>query len=128
MPQQGFRQERLRYMRKSKKLTMEELAKLVNSTKGSISNYENGHSTPPDHMLSLLADVLNTTTDYLLGRTDNPTSIEKTIGDEIADPELGIWFKELLEAPEEKREELKQIWDIIKQREAGRKPGDKQQD
>ncbi|WP_248930127.1 helix-turn-helix domain-containing protein [Paenibacillus hamazuiensis] len=42
------------------------------------------------------------------------------------DPELGLWFKELLEAPEERRAELRQIWDIIKQREAGRSPGQRQ--
>lgn len=68
----GFRKERLRVARKKKKLTMEQLAKLVNTTKGTISNYENGHSSPPNEMLSLLSDKLDVSADWLLGRTDNP--------------------------------------------------------
>jgi transcriptional regulator with XRE-family HTH domain len=59
------------------KLSQEELAKLVNTTKGTISNYENGHSTPSNEMLVKLATVLNTTTDYLLGRTDDPQRTEE---------------------------------------------------
>lgn len=54
---------------------------------------------------------------------------ENTKGEEKEpweDPELGLWFKELQEAPEERREELKRIWKIISEREKGRKPGDKQ--
>ncbi|WP_088033465.1 helix-turn-helix domain-containing protein [Evansella clarkii] len=65
---------RIKAARKRKKLTQDELAKLVNTTKGTISNYENNHSSPPNEMLNLLADKLETTTDYLLGRTDNPNS------------------------------------------------------
>lgn len=57
--------------RTAKGYTQEKLAKLVNSTKGTISNYENGYSTPSNEMLASLADVLNTTTDFLLGRTDD---------------------------------------------------------
>lgn len=64
--------ERLKLARKIKGLYQEDLAKQVNTTKSTISNYENGHSTPSNDMLVQLADVLNTTTDYLLGRTDQP--------------------------------------------------------
>jgi transcriptional regulator with XRE-family HTH domain len=65
--------QRLRQARKSKKLTQEELANRVSTTKGTISNYENGHSSPPNEMLVLLAETLDTTTDYLLGRTEDPS-------------------------------------------------------
>lgn len=63
--------KRLRMARTARGYTQEKLAKLVNSTKGTISNYENGYSTPSNEMLASLADVLNTTTDFLLGRTDD---------------------------------------------------------
>jgi len=63
---------RLKFLRKKHKLSQEELAKKINTTKGTISNYENEHSTPSNEVLKDLANVLNTTTDYLLGRTDNP--------------------------------------------------------
>lgn len=59
---------RLKIARKNKKLTQEELANKVKTTKGTISNYENGHSSPPNEMLTLLADELDVTTDWLLGR------------------------------------------------------------
>lgn len=63
--------QRLRIARKAKNLTQEELAKLVNTRKTTISNYETGYSSPSNEMLNDLADVLDVTTDYLLGRTDN---------------------------------------------------------
>lgn len=63
---------RLKIARKAKKMTQEQLAIKVQTTKGTISNYENGHSTPSNEMLVLLANTLNTTTDYLLGNTNNP--------------------------------------------------------
>ncbi|MGH0421945.1 helix-turn-helix domain-containing protein [Bacillus cytotoxicus] len=61
---------RLKETRKSRKLTQQELADKVNTTKGTISNYENGHSTPSNEMLKDLADVLGVTIDYLLGRDE----------------------------------------------------------
>lgn len=72
--------KRLRIARTARGYTQEKLAKLVNTTKGTISNYENGHSTPSNEMLAKLADVLNTTTDFLLGRTDN---MELTIEEKL---------------------------------------------
>ncbi|ANN33620.1 XRE family transcriptional regulator [Bacillus cereus] len=62
--------QRLKEMRKTRKLTQQGLADKVNTTKGTISNYENGHSTPSNEMLKDLANVLGVTTDYLLGRED----------------------------------------------------------
>ena|SRR5690625_101140 len=64
--------KRLKYMRKLRKLSQEELGKKINSTKGTISNYENEYSSPSNEVLKDLADVLNTTTDYLLGRSNDP--------------------------------------------------------
>jgi HTH-type transcriptional regulator, competence development regulator len=64
--------QRLKEIRKKKKLTQEQLAKIVKTKKTTISNYETGYSSPSHEMLSDIADVLDVTTDYLLGRTDNP--------------------------------------------------------
>lgn len=62
--------KRLRQARKNKKLTQEQLAHLVKTTKGTISNYENEYSTPSNEMLKDLAKALDVTTDYLLGNDD----------------------------------------------------------
>lgn len=63
--------QRLKEARKAQKLTQQELANKVNATKGTISNYENGHSTPSNEMLKDLANILRVTTDYLLGRENS---------------------------------------------------------
>ncbi|MBC1521435.1 helix-turn-helix domain-containing protein [Listeria aquatica] len=62
--------ERIRLARKVRNLTQSDLAKKVNTTKATISNYENKYSSPSGEMISLLADALQTTTDFLLGKTD----------------------------------------------------------
>jgi transcriptional regulator with XRE-family HTH domain len=122
---------RLREARLVKKYTQEELAKLVNTGKTTISNYETGFSRPSPEIMNDLADVLAVSTDYLYGRTDNPTGVaekneDKEFQEFVANPKNKHWFKEMSESPEEQLEELRKIWDIIKVREAGRKPGDKQ--
>jgi HTH-type transcriptional regulator, competence development regulator len=79
--------DRLRRLRLEKKLTQEELGKKINVTKVSISGYENGNRTPDTETLQKLADFFNVTTDYLLGRTDNPNPPEND------DKELGTLAK-----------------------------------
>lgn len=68
-----FNPKRLVEQRKKRNLTQEQLAHKVKTTKGTISNYENGHSTPPHETLVAIADALGVSTDYLLNRTDDPT-------------------------------------------------------
>ncbi|QPR68508.1 helix-turn-helix transcriptional regulator [Lysinibacillus macroides] len=89
---------RLKIARKAKKMTQEQLATKVQTTKGTISNYENGYSTLSNEMLVLLANTLNTTTDYLLGNTDSPSSPSQQEKDEAEfhafanDPELQVFL------------------------------------
>ena len=49
--------QRLKYSRKTKGLTQNELANKIKTTKGTISNYENGYSTPSNEMLISLANA-----------------------------------------------------------------------
>lgn len=62
--------KRLKYVRKLRGFSQEGLGKRINATKSTISNYENDYSTPSNDVLSDLADILQTTTDYLLGRSN----------------------------------------------------------
>lgn len=64
--------KRLRKLRSIKKLSQPELAKKFGLTKYQVSRYENGESNPDPDVISKFADYFEVTTDYLLGRTDNP--------------------------------------------------------
>lgn len=63
--------ERLRNLRIEKHLRQDQVARLVNVEKSSISMYETGMRQPSYITLVRLADVFNVTTDYLLGRTNS---------------------------------------------------------
>ncbi|MBB4826337.1 transcriptional regulator with XRE-family HTH domain [Sporosarcina luteola] len=63
--------QRLKSAHKRLKLTQEDLAAKVNTTKSTISNYENGYSTPLNKMLVLLSNTLDVSTDYLLGKSES---------------------------------------------------------
>lgn len=64
--------ERIKDLRLKNRMTGEELGKLVNVSKVSVWQWENGLNYPNNDILLKLADYFNVTTDYLLGRTDNP--------------------------------------------------------
>lgn len=66
--------KRIRKARKAKKITQEQLGKAANVSDATINRYENGIRQPDPEMLSLLADILDVSVDYLLGRTDHPRS------------------------------------------------------
>ncbi|MFC7441433.1 helix-turn-helix domain-containing protein [Laceyella putida] len=81
---------RLRSARKKKNLSQEKLAELVGTTKATISNYENEYSSPSNEMLIKLSDVLDVTTDYLLGRSDRPDLVKSNMMTEVEIEELFI--------------------------------------
>lgn len=63
--------ERLKEKRKEAGLSQAELAALVGVTSRTIQNYELGTRKPQNvEVVQKLADVLDTTTDYLLGNAD----------------------------------------------------------
>lgn len=87
--------KRLKEARKKKKITQEELAKKIRTTKATISNYENGYSSPSNELLKELADSLEVTTDWLLGR--EPVNYSKNELDFIKDVESLETLKKLKE-------------------------------
>ncbi|MDU0319000.1 MULTISPECIES: helix-turn-helix transcriptional regulator [unclassified Enterococcus] len=68
---------RLKELRKSKKLTQQELGNIVHVSKVSISGYERGERSPDRETLTALADFFGVTTDYLLGRNKTPDWAKK---------------------------------------------------
>ena len=68
---------RLRDCREDKDLTQRELAEMLNVDQRVYSNYETGKREIPAHLLVKLAEIYQTSTDYLLGRTNNPAPPRK---------------------------------------------------
>ena len=62
---------RIKELRTQKKLTQSELAETINTSRVTISRIESETRQPSYAMLSLIADALDTTVEYLQGKTDN---------------------------------------------------------
>jgi len=67
---------RLRYLRKTLNLTQSELANKLGITRGTYAHYEIGKREPDYETLQKIADFFEVSTDYLLGRTDNPKGMD----------------------------------------------------
>ena len=64
--------ERLKNLRKEAGLTQRQIAEKLQVGQNSYSNWEKGKRTPIQPTIEKLAEILNTSTDYLLGKTDIP--------------------------------------------------------
>lgn len=94
--------ERLKQLREAKKMTQVRLAIEVGVSQETISGYEIDKAMPPADMLIKLADSLDTSVDYILGRTNIKDfgSLSKSDLSEI-ERELINTFRKL---PENKKE------------------------
>ena len=78
--------ERIRDLRKSKGITQLDMAKLLSTTKQTISKYEKGIVTNiPSDRIEAMARLLDTTPEYILGWNDEETSDVEKNNDIIAE-------------------------------------------
>ena len=68
---------RIALLRKSKKFTQEKLGELVNVSQRSVASWEAGERSPSIPTLCDLADKLDVSVDWLLGRTDEVKTANK---------------------------------------------------
>ena len=64
---------RIKEYRKKRGYTQSQMASKLNMTEANFSSYERDKSTPPGDKVSKIASILNVSTDYLLGKTEDPT-------------------------------------------------------
>lgn len=69
---------RIRILRKKMNLTQLELSLKVEIPKSTLAGYENGIRRPKFEILEKLAEILNTSTDFLIGITDDPQPSKPT--------------------------------------------------
>ncbi|CVX98467.1 repressor protein [Streptococcus pneumoniae] len=67
--------DRIRSLANDRKVTLAELERNLNFSNGSLRKWET--STPSGDKIEKIADYFNVSTDYLLGRTDNPIIANK---------------------------------------------------
>lgn len=73
--------KRLTALRKSKKLTQEEMAAKIGVHRGTYANYERGNRQPDYETLTKIADFFEVSIDYLIRGVD-PKVQDKIFGDE----------------------------------------------
>ena len=78
---------RIKELRKKRKITQIRLSIATEVSQETISAYENGRAEPKMDKLVRIADFLNTTTDYLLERTDNDAPLNE-VTNNIVDEQL----------------------------------------
>lgn len=68
---------RLRDLREDHDYKQKYVAEILNIGQNTYSQYENGKRQLPIEVLIKLADLYKTSTDYILGRTDNPKPYDR---------------------------------------------------
>jgi transcriptional regulator with XRE-family HTH domain len=105
--------ERLKALRKEKKLSQENMGSLLGITRQAYGKYEKNESEPDIATINKLASFFKVSNDFLLGRSDDPTP-KSNAAEELSDPKLNIFFKEIKEESPERQQQLMKIWNIIK--------------
>ncbi|MBC8588917.1 helix-turn-helix domain-containing protein [Paratissierella segnis] len=96
--------KRLKELREEKNITQVRMGIELGVSQETISGYEIGKAMPPADMLVKLADILDTSVDYILGRTDN-RYFNKLNKSDLSEQELELLlnFRKL---PQNKKERL----------------------
>lgn len=66
--------KRIKYLREKNNFSQKRLAESLGITNVQLSRYETGDRNPDPDTIKKIADFFEVSTDYLLGRTDNPSS------------------------------------------------------
>lgn len=89
---------RIKILREEKELSQLELARKLNISNSTLSQYEAGNRIPGDDIKNKIADYFNVSVDFLLGRTD----------------ERNPYIRNNTKSPEEKYPEIHDVEDAMK--------------
>ncbi len=85
-------------LRKERKMTQQELAKLLSTSISVVGKYERNEMNPSIEAAKKLAKILGTTVGYLLGETKD--------SDLFKDPKMLQRFQDIVALPEDQRKSL----------------------
>lgn len=80
--------ERINYLREIRNIKQKELAEAIGVTKATMSKYENNINIPNADILCKIADALNTSTDFLVGRTSDIKAYKNYSPDEFTTKDI----------------------------------------
>lgn len=105
---------RLVAARRARAMTQTQLAEKVGTTQKSISYYEAAGGQPTGELVSKLAQVLGTTSDYLLGLSDSASDSVEPSRSQSGD-ERRLWrrFRQLVNLPEKDRRAVLRMLDTM---------------
>lgn len=109
--------ETLRKLRHERHLTQYDMARALNISRVAYTNYELGNREPDFNTMLSIADILNTTVDYLLGGSNNR---DKKGSDEMSSPipyKYEHMIKDIMTLSPEGLEDLKKYLELLKMRE-----------
>lgn len=117
-----LKEYRERLKNRDKKWTQKYVADKVNVARVTYTAYENGTKSPPLETVNKIAELFGVSTDYLMGRTDNPTSIGRNKDDEVRKqaviakiikefPDADLMFKDLANMS---ADQLEEVYEFIK--------------
>lgn len=90
----------LKKLMDSKGYSVVKVAVSAKVSTSSVNSYINAQKLPSVTALKSLADYLDTSCDYLIGRTDNPLSIDKL--SKFSDPKINTLLNNILSLPKDK--------------------------
>lgn len=111
---------RLKSLRENRGIAQKFVAEKIGIKNNTLSGYENGTREPDAETLGKLADFYEVTTDYLLGRTNNPSFSQNTEA-YVNDLDLGLSVQEISEkynlkyqGQELNKEDVEKIMNVVK--------------
>jgi len=106
---------RIKLLRVQNDITQIELAANLNVAQNTLSNWENGKFDPDNESLKKIAKYFSTTTDYILGLSDDPKPMGKK--NENFQIQFQIQHSNLIDASElseESRKDLEKYFNLLK--------------
>lgn len=106
--------QRLKELRGKYNMTQQDLANQLGIVRTAIANYETGRTNPDSETLSLIANIFDTSTDYLLGRTDIKEPIQNIVSEKTQKYSSSKESIDIADLSPESQEDLKKYIELLR--------------